>query len=93
MYFILFYDYVENILEKRIPHREAHLALATEYANRGEIILGGALANPADGAVIVFKLEDKTLVEAFVDKDPYVINGLVKKWHIREWTAVIGSAF
>jgi len=92
MYFILFYDYVENILEKRIPHREAHLALATEYVNKGELVLGGAFTNPVDGAAIVFKLKDKALVEAFVDKDPYVINGLVKKWHIREWTAVVGSA-
>lgn len=92
MYFLLFYDYVENIVERRAPYREAHLAMVRDYVDRGELVLGGAFADPADGAAIVFKLEDKTKVEEFVRKDPYVVNGLVSGWRIREWTVVVGSA-
>jgi len=92
MYFLLFYDYVENIIERRAPHREAHLALVGGYVDRGELILGGAFADPVDGAVIVFKVEDKSKIEAFVEKDPYVANGLVTGWRIREWTVVVGTA-
>jgi uncharacterized protein YciI len=92
MYFLLFYDYVENIIERRAPHREAHLALVQGYVERGELILGGAFADPADGAAIVFKVEDKSKIEAFVEKDPYVANGLVTGWRIREWTVVVGTA-
>ena len=92
MYFILFYDYVENIVERRTPYREAHLALVGGYVERGELILGGAFADPVDGAAIVFKVEDQAIVEEFVGKDPYVINGLVSGWRIRKWTVVVGTA-
>ncbi|MDX1431607.1 MAG: YciI-like protein [Gammaproteobacteria bacterium] len=92
MYFILFYDYVEDVIERRAPYREAHLALVGEYVGRGELVLGGAFANPTDGAAIVFKVENQAQIEKFVEKDPYVINELVIEWRIREWTVVVGSA-
>ena len=92
MYFLLLYDYVENIVERRAPYREAHLAMVREYVERGELVLGGAFADPADGAAIVFKVENKAKLEDFVKNDPYVVNGLVTGWRIREWTVVVGSA-
>lgn len=92
MYFLLLYDYVENIVERRAPYREEHLALAREYVDRGEVVLGGAFADPVDGAVIVFKAESQQQVEQFVERDPYVVHGLVTKWRIRRWNAVIGTA-
>ncbi|MDD2384356.1 MAG: YciI-like protein [Sulfurospirillaceae bacterium] len=92
MYFILFYDYVENIIERRIPYREAHLNIVKGYVSRGEIVLGGAFANPTDGAAIVFKVDNKATIETFVKNDPYVMNGLVIQWKIREWSVVVGSA-
>ncbi len=92
MYCILFYAYVENIIEKRKPYREEHLALAQRFVADGKLILGGAYAEPADGAAIVFKVETKADVLFFVENDPYVKNGLVTQWHIREWNAVVGTA-
>ena len=92
MYFLLFYDYVENIVERRAPVREAHLSLVREYAARGELVLAGAFADPVDGAALAFKVDDRAKVKEFVGKDPYVIDGLVTKWRIREWTVVVASA-
>ena len=92
MYYILFYNYVDNIIEKRVPFREAHLALATSFVESGELLLGGAFANPADGAILIFKVGNKTQVVAFVKQDPYVQNGLVTSWNIREWSVVVGAA-
>ena len=92
MHFLLFYDYVENIVERRAPYREAHLGLVREYVARGEVLLAGAFADPVDGAAFVFKVDNKTNVEDFVAKDPYVVDGLVTAWRIREWTVVVGSA-
>jgi uncharacterized protein len=92
MYFLLFYDYVENIVERRAPYRSAHLELAGEWVGRGELLLGGALGEPVDGAILVFKVEDRAQVEAFVRKDPYVASGLVTAWRIRPWTVVVGAA-
>ena len=91
MYYLLFYDYVEDIVERRAPHREAHLKLARERLDRGEIVMGGTYADPVDGAVLLFQVKDRTSVEQFVKADPYVANGLVTAWRIRPWTVVIGG--
>ena len=91
MHYLLLYDYVENVVERRAPHREAHLALAREALARGELLLGGALADPVDGAVLLFRGDSPAVVEAFVAKDPYVASGLVTRWRIRPWTVVVGA--
>lgn len=88
---VLFYDYIEDVVEKRAPFRAGHLALANEYLERGELLMAGAFAGPVDGAAFVFTVEDRARVEAFVAADPYVANGLVPSWRIREWTVVIGG--
>ena len=89
MYHLLLYDYVQNVVEKRAPFREEHLKLARAAHERGELLIAGALANPVDGAVFVFKGE-AAAVEGFVRDDPYVKNGIVTRWRVRPWTVVIG---
>jgi uncharacterized protein len=91
MYFVLFYETVENYVEKRAPFRDEHLALARAAHERGELVMAGALAEPADGAVLVFKGDGPVCAEAFAKNDPYVKNGLIKKWRVRPWTVVIGG--
>lgn len=90
MYFALFYDTVDNFVECRQPYRAAHLAHAERAHRAGRLLLAGAL-NPADGALLVFRAERASEVEEFAQNDPYVTNGLVKAWHAREWTVVIGG--
>ncbi|MGE5595000.1 MAG: YciI-like protein [Hyphomicrobiales bacterium] len=89
--FILFYDYVDDVLERRPPLRAEHLALARAAHERGELGLAGAFADPVDGAALVWDVEDQAVIERFVESDPYVLNGLVKSWRIRPWTVVIGK--
>jgi uncharacterized protein YciI len=91
MYFILTYTTVENYAERRVPFRNLHLSLAEKYHDKGLLLMGGALADPADKAVLVFKCQEKSVVEDFVLQDPYVQNGLISSWVIREWTVVIGQ--
>lgn len=90
MHYLLFYDVVEGYAEKRIPFRAIHLEYAKEFVTRGELVLGGALANPVDRAVLLFKGSSPAVAENFAKDDPYVKNGLVKKWYVREWTTVVG---
>jgi uncharacterized protein YciI len=90
MHYLLFYDVVDNYAEKRVPFRANHLAYARAAAARGELVLAGALANPVDGTVLLFKGDSPGVAEAFATADPYVTNGLVTKWRVREWTTVIG---
>ena len=90
-YYALLYELVDDYITRRAQYREEHLRLAKESNNRGEMVLAGAFAEPADRALLVFKSNDTSVVEQFVQNDPYVKNGLVKKWSIRTWTVVIGN--
>ena len=90
MYFALFYDVVDDYLTLRQPLRAAHLAHAEEAHRAGLLRLAGAF-NPPDGALLVFHASDVKPVEEFARNDPYVQNGLVKGWRVREWTVVIGG--
>jgi uncharacterized protein len=90
-YYALLYEVVDDFVSRRIPFREEHLRLAAEAHDRGEIVLAGALAEPTDRALIVFHVDDKRKVETFVHRDPYVVNGLVKKWEVRPWNVVVGN--
>jgi uncharacterized protein len=90
--FLLFYDCAPDYVERRVAFRAEHLALAWDYQARGMIVLAGALANPVDGAVFHFRAPSAADVEAFARADPYVRNGLVTGWRVREWTTVVGDS-
>jgi uncharacterized protein len=91
-YYALFYrEVAPDFITRRAAFREEHLSLAKELHARGELLLAGALADPPDGALLVFKTADAKRVQEFVCKDPYVTNGLVKRWGIRPWTVVVGN--
>jgi uncharacterized protein len=91
MHFLMFYELADDYLERRVALRDAHLALAWQAQARGELVLAGALAEPADGAVLLFDAPSAEVVERFAQADPYVINGLVKRWTVRPWTTVVGD--
>jgi uncharacterized protein len=91
MHFLLIYDVAADYVERRAALRPEHLALAREAAARGELLLGGALADPVDGAVLLFQAETPAPVEEFARADPYVRQGLVTRWRVRPWTTVVGA--
>ena len=92
MHFLIFYDFVPDMLERRGPYRGAHLRYAWEAQARGELILGGALADPPDKAVLLFEGDDDRAARAFAENDPYVRAGLVTSWTVRPWTTVVGDS-
>ncbi len=91
MYYLLIYTTVDNYIEKRAPFRTEHLGYSDAAHARGELVMAGALADPADSAILVFKTESRSVVENFAKNDPYVKAGLIKEWSVRPWTVVIGG--
>jgi uncharacterized protein len=85
---ILFYDYVENMAERRVPYREAHLKRIGAEREAGRVVMAGALGDPPHGAAIVFKDVDPADIEAFAAEDPYVTAGLVTTRRVERWNVV-----
>jgi len=90
-YYVLTYELAGDYLERRPPLRAAHLGLARAAHERGELVLAGALSEPADRALLIFRVPDPAVVESFAREDPYVKNGLITHWEVRPWTVVIGG--
>jgi uncharacterized protein len=91
VYWLLLYDVVDDYVERRAAFRTVHLRRAQEFYDRGALVLAGALADPADGAVLVFRGDSPDTAEEFATGDPYVTEGLVTSWRVRGWTVVIGD--
>jgi uncharacterized protein YciI len=91
MHFILFYEYAADYLSRRTEFRNAHLHKAWEAQRRGELLLAGAFNDPADGAAFVFCCDSAETPRQFATRDPYVLNGLVKRHWVRAWTTVVGK--
>ncbi len=90
-HFLMIYDLADDYLARRGEFREQHLGMAWTAHTKGDLVLGGAFVDPADTAMLLFKAESKDTVEQFAKNDPYVINGLVNKWTVREWNTVAGA--
>ncbi len=91
-HFLLLYTTASDYLDRRGSYRSEHLRLAWAAQASGELVLAGALADPPDGAVLLFQGDSPECAAAFARTDPYVLNGLIEKWEVREWTTVVGDA-
>lgn len=91
MHYLLMYDFAPDYMERRAEFRNEHLALAWQACERGGVVLGGALSDPADTGLLLFKCDSPAAAERFAQADPYVKNGLVTRWRVRKWTTVVGK--
>ncbi|TAA06966.1 hypothetical protein EA658_19655 [Pseudoxanthomonas winnipegensis] len=91
MHFLLFYQTAADYLQRRPLHRAAHLAYARQAVARGELVLGGAVGDPPESALLLFQGEDDSAARRFAEGDPYVVEGIVASWTVRPWTTVVGA--
>jgi uncharacterized protein len=87
-YWMLLYEYVPDILERRVPFRDEHLALISAWKESGRLELAGALGDPPYGGAFVFRVDDPEEVDQFSAEDPYVANGLVTARRVERWKVV-----
>jgi uncharacterized protein YciI len=90
-FYVLQYEVVDDYVNRRTPFRHLHLGLIRESQSRGELRMAGALGDPPDGALLVFRSDSPTVAEDFARRDPYVINGLITSWRVRPWNLVAGG--
>lgn len=91
MNYLLKYEYIPDVLEKRGPYREGHLNLAKKMIEENKCLSGGPTGEPGvevpTGALFVFT--DLESAKSYADNDPYVANGIVTKFSIEEWNVVV----
>ena len=90
-HYLLVYDLAPDYLQRRGEFRALHLQLAWQAADAGQLELGGAVEDPVDTAMLLFRGESPAVAEAFAAADPYVKNGLVRAWRVRKWNTVVGD--
>ena len=88
-HFLLRYDLAPDYIERRGAFRDRHLALAWSSVERGALLLGGAVGDPVESALLLFT--DADAARAFAEADPYVTNGLVARWYVQPWNTVVGA--
>jgi uncharacterized protein YciI len=91
MHYLLIYDLADDYAQRRHEDGGEHLRLAWEAYERGEMVLGGALLDPIDSGVYLFKGDSPAVAEQFAQRDSYVRHGFVKSWKVRPWLTVIGD--
>ena len=91
MHYLLMYDLADDYLERRGEFRDAHLKLAWDAQQRGEIVVAGALSDPFDMAVLMFQGDSPAVAGNFAKADPYVTHGLVTGYRVRQWNTVVGE--
>jgi uncharacterized protein YciI len=90
MKYVLFYESGDDLAEKAPLHAEAHRAHWPAFLERGELLMIGPFDDPQrHGAMSVFRTREAA--EEFARNDPFVINGVVRSWEIREWDEAIGE--
>lgn len=90
-HYLLFYDLAPDFAARRAPLRQVHLDHAWAASDRGDLVLAGALAGPADGGILLFRAPGPEVAEAFAPADPYVTGGLVSRWRVQEWVTAVGA--
>ena len=86
--YLLLYTYVDDMAERRGPHRDAHLAAIRAERDAGHITMAGALGTPPTGGAIAWTGVTPEEIESFTASDPYVVNGLVTSQRIERWNLV-----
>ena len=82
--FAVTYHYVPDILERRTPHRAAHLERINQRVAQGNLLLAGAFADPVDGALLLLTAETAGEVFEWIAGDPYTQAGLLTGVDVRE---------
>ena len=88
--YVLFYESADDVRAKAPPFFPAHVARWREFQNQGTLLMVGTFANPQEeGSMAIFTTREAA--EAFAKSDPFVVNGVVRRWSIREWNEAIAG--
>ena len=81
------YQSSDDVMTKAPLYFNEHRKRWEEYLRDGTLLAIGSFVDPREGSMGVFRTREDA--EEFVAGDPFVLNGVVKNWSIREWNEVL----
>jgi uncharacterized protein YciI len=85
---VVLYHATADVLERAPAYMPAHQACIQEFHDRGDLLLIGTFGDPVrEGALCV--LRSREAAEAWVKQDPFVTEGLVARYEIRDWNEIL----
>jgi uncharacterized protein YciI len=97
MYFVVFfatrYGSFSDALAQAPEVIAAHRARSQELHARGALLMSGAfLDSPPEPLSTMAVCPTREAAEEYAHGDPFVLNGMVRKRHIREWADMFAAA-
>jgi hypothetical protein len=87
MKYVLFYESVDDFRPKAIEHFPEHQKRFMEFHARGELLMIGPMMDGSGDAMGIFTTQ--RAAEEFASSDPFVLNGVVREWRVREWNEAL----
>ena len=89
-FFVTSYESIDEIMAREPEALAAHLARSKEWHARGTFLMAGAFLDKQEGPISTMGvLTTREAAEEFARGDPFVLNGMVSKWYIREWANIL----
>jgi uncharacterized protein YciI len=86
MKYVVMYETAPDVTAKLVEHFPAHRALWAGYQAEGTLLAIGPFSDQS-AAMAVFTTREAA--EQFVKEDPFVLNGAIQSWTIREWNEAL----
>lgn len=77
-------SYCEDVLEKRVPYRQAHLDGLAKQKEAGVLITIGPTKDVTK-VFGIYEAEDEATVRNLIESDPYWVNGIWTEYEVKEW--------
>jgi uncharacterized protein YciI len=82
--FVIWGSYCENVIEKRVPYRQAHLDGLNKQKEAGILITIGPTADLSQ-VFGIYDAASESAVRQLIESDPYWQNGIWTEYQVKEW--------
>lgn len=94
VYYVVFFDIdYPSIMEAMADAPQAiaaHKKRSQEWHEQGKLVMAGAFRDSPEGRLNSMGiLTSREVAEEFAEGDPFVLNGKVIGWYIREWNNML----
>jgi uncharacterized protein len=84
----------DDALDRRRRVRPAHLESIRPLVEAGNVLVGGAMLSEDGemiGSMLLVEFPDRAAVDRWLERDPYVTNGVWREIEVRPFRTAVGA--